>query len=97
MGVATDSIVAPGVIVSGARVHQSVLSPGVRVNSFSEVTASILLYNVEVGRYCRVQRAILDVGVVLPEGTVVGEDPERDRAAGHHVTDGGITVVSVTK
>jgi len=97
MGVATDSIVAPGVIVSGARVHQSVLSPGVRVNSFSEVTASILLYNVEVGRYCRVHRAILDVGVVLPEGTVVGEDPERDRAAGHHVTDGGITVVSVTK
>jgi glucose-1-phosphate adenylyltransferase len=97
MGVATDSIVSPGVIVSGGRVHQSVLSPGVRVNSFSEVTASILLHNVEVGRYCRVHRAILDTGVVLQEGTVVGEDPERDRAAGHHVTEGGITVVSVRK
>ncbi|HEY3439780.1 MAG TPA: glucose-1-phosphate adenylyltransferase [Paludibaculum sp.] len=97
MGVATDSIVSPGVIVSGARVHQSVLSPGVRINSFSEVAASILLHNVKVGRYCRVHRAILDAGVVLPEGSVVGGDPERGRAAGHHVTEGGITVVSVTK
>lgn len=97
MGVATDSIVAPGVIVSGGRVHESVLSPGVRVNSFSEVSASILLHNVEVGRYCRVQRAILDAGVVLAEGAVVGGDRERDEAAGHHVTEGGITVVSVRK
>ncbi len=97
MGVATDSIVAPGVIVSGGRVHESVLSPGVRVNSFAEVTASVLLHNVEVGRYCRVTRAILDTGVVLSEGAVVGGDPERDRAAGYHVTDGGITVVSMRK
>lgn len=97
MGVATDSIVSPGVIVSGGRVDQSVLSPGVRVNSFSEVSASILLHNVKVGRYCRVHKAILDVGVVLPEGSVVGEDAERDRAAGYHVTEGGVTVVSVTK
>lgn len=97
MGVATDSMVSPGVIVSGGRVHQSVLSPGVRVNSFSDVTASILLRNVEVGRYCRVHRAILDTGVVLREGTVVGVDSERDLAAGYHITEGGITVVSVTK
>jgi glucose-1-phosphate adenylyltransferase len=97
MGVATDSVVSPGVIVSGGRVHQSVLSPGVRVNSFSEVHASILLHDVEVGRYCRVRRAILCTGVVLPEGTVIGENPERDLAAGHHVTEGGVTVVSVRK
>lgn len=97
MGVATDSIVAPGVIVSGGRVHQSVLSPGVRVHSFSEVDASILLHNVVVGRYSRVHRAILDAGVVLPEGSLVGGDAERDEAAGYHVTEGGVTVVSVTK
>ncbi|MBI5282072.1 MAG: glucose-1-phosphate adenylyltransferase [Candidatus Solibacter usitatus] len=94
MGVATDSIVAPGVIVSGARVHRSVLSPGVRVNSYCDVQESILLNGVNIGRYCRVRRAILDVGVNLPEGTIVGEDSERDRAAGWHVTEGGVTVVS---
>ena len=94
MGVATDSIVAPGVIVSGARVHRSVLSPGVRVNSYSEVEGSILLHDVQVGRYCRIRRAILDRGSVIPEGTVIGEDAERDRAAGHHVTESGVTVVS---
>ncbi|MBI5083047.1 MAG: glucose-1-phosphate adenylyltransferase [Acidobacteria bacterium] len=94
MGVATDSIVAPGVIVSGGRVHRSVLSPGVRVNSYCDVQESILLNGVNIGRYCRVRRAILDVGVSLPEGTIVGEDSGRDHAAGWHVTEGGVTVVS---
>jgi glucose-1-phosphate adenylyltransferase len=94
MGIATDSIVSPGVIISGGRVNLSVLSPGVRVNSYSEVERSILLDGAQVGRYCRVRRAILDAGVMLPEGSIVGEDPERDRAAGHFVTDNGITVVS---
>lgn len=94
MGVATDSIVSPGVIVSGARVHCSVLSPGVRVNSYCEVESSILLQGVTVGRYCRIRGAIVDSGVHLPEGTVLGEDHERDRAAGHHITAGGVVVVS---
>lgn len=94
MGVATDSFVSPGVIVSGGRVHRSILSPGVRVNSYADVDTSILLPEVNVGRYCRVHKAILDTGVHLPEGTSVGEDPERDRAAGYHVTESGVTVVS---
>jgi glucose-1-phosphate adenylyltransferase len=94
MGVATDSIVAPGVIVSGGRLHRCVVSPGVRVNSYSEVDHSILLHRAEVGRYCRVRKAILAEGAVLPEGSVVGEDPERDRAAGHFVSEAGVTVVS---
>jgi glucose-1-phosphate adenylyltransferase len=94
MGVATDSLVSPGVIVSGARVHHSVLSPGVRVNSYCDVEHSILLHNVNVGRYCRIRRAIIDQGARIPEGTVIGEDPSRDREAGHHVTENGVTVVS---
>ncbi len=94
MGVATDSIVSPGVIVSGARVHHSVLSPGVRVNSYCDVEHSILLHDVSVGRYCRIRRAIIDRGARIPEGTVIGEDAGRDRAAGHHVTESGVTVVS---
>ncbi len=94
MGVATDSIVSPGVIVSGGRVHHSVLSPGVRINSYCDIEHSILLHGVNVGRYCRIRRAIIDTGVQIPEGTVIGEDADRDRAAGYHVTDGGVTVVS---
>jgi glucose-1-phosphate adenylyltransferase len=94
MGVAMDSVVGLGVIVSGGRVTRSVLSPGVRVNSFSEVESSIVLHNATVGRYCRVQRAIIDQGVVLPEGTTVGVSFEEDRARGYTVTESGIVVVS---
>jgi len=94
MGVATDSFIAPGVIVSGGRVHKSILSTGVRVNSYCDVDSSILLDGVTVGRYSRVRRAIIDAGVHIPEHTTIGEDPARDRAAGYHVTENGVTVVS---
>ena len=94
MGVATDSIVSPGVIISGGRLHRSIVSPGVRVNSFCDIDSSILLHDVSIGRYCRIRRAIIDTGVHLKEGTIIGEDAERDRAAGHHVTEGGVTVVA---
>jgi glucose-1-phosphate adenylyltransferase len=96
MGVATDSIVSPGVIVSGGRVNRSVLSPGVRVNSYSELDSCIVLHNAQIGRYCRLRRAIVDHDVILPEGSSIGEDPAADLAAGHHVTPGGVTVVSNT-
>jgi glucose-1-phosphate adenylyltransferase len=93
MGAAIDSIVAPGCIVSGGRVRRSVLGPFVRVNSYSDVESSILMPHAIVGRYSRVRRAILDEGVVLPENSSVGFDPEEDRALGRVVTESGITVV----
>jgi glucose-1-phosphate adenylyltransferase len=94
MGVAMDSIVSTGVIVSGGRVVRSILSPGVRVNSYCEIDSSILLHNVQVGRYSRIQRAIIDADVVLAEGSVIGENPQADAARGYHVTESGIVVVS---
>jgi glucose-1-phosphate adenylyltransferase len=94
MGVAVDSVVAAGSIVSGGRVLHSVLSPGVRVNSYCEVEYSILMPDVEVGRYSRISRAILNTGVKIPESTAIGFDHEADRARGYHVTDGGIVVVA---
>src|SRR3984893_1274108 len=94
MGVAVDSIVSAGCIISGGRVMRSVLSPGVRVNSYCEVEYSILMPNVEIGRYSRVQRAIIDTGVKVPESSVIGFDAEQDRRNGHHITGGGIVVVS---
>jgi glucose-1-phosphate adenylyltransferase len=94
MGVAVDSIVSSGCIVSGGRVLHSVLSPGVRVNSYCEVEYSILMPNAEIGRYSRISRAIVNTGVKVPESSVIGFDPEADRAKGYHVTEGGIAVVA---
>jgi len=94
MGIAVDSVVSAGCIVSGGRVMHSVLSPGVRVNSYCEVEYSILLPEADIGRYSRIRRAIINTGAKLPESSVIGFDPETDRANGHTVTEGGITVVA---
>lgn len=93
MGLAVDSIVSPGCIISGGRVNHSVLSAFVRVHSYCEIDASILLPRAAVGRYSRVRRAIIDEGVVLPENSRVGFDAEEDMALGRVVTESGITVV----
>jgi glucose-1-phosphate adenylyltransferase len=93
MGVAVDSIVSAGSIVSGGRVVRSVLSTGVRVNSYCEVEYSILMPNVKIGRNSRIRRAIVDTGVEIPESSVIGFDVEDDRARGYTVTESGIVVV----
>ena len=93
MGVAVDSVVGAGCIVSGGRVLHSILSPGVRVNSYCEVEYSILLPAAEIGRYSRIRRAIINTGVKIPESSVIGYDLEADRAKGYVITDAGIVVV----
>ncbi|QCB93811.1 glucose-1-phosphate adenylyltransferase [Cellulomonas shaoxiangyii] len=93
LGHAADSIVSPGVLVSGATVSSSVLSPGVRLHSWAQVTDSVLMDGVQVSRYAQVHRAILDKNVIVPERARVGLDHEHDRARGFTVTDSGITVV----
>jgi glucose-1-phosphate adenylyltransferase len=94
MGVAVDSVVSAGCIVSGGRVLHSILSPGVRVNSYCEVEYSILMPNAEIGRYSRIRRAIINTGVKVPESTSIGFDLAADRAQGHTVTECGIVVVA---
>ena len=93
LGHATDSIVSPGVIVSGGEVHHSVLSPNVRIHSWSQVVDSILFDGVTINRRARVYKAILDKNVVLTENSTVGIDTEHDLARGFTVTPEGITVV----
>jgi glucose-1-phosphate adenylyltransferase len=92
MGIAVDSVVSSGSIVSGGRVNRSVLGLDVRVNSYAEVEESIIFNHVNVGRRCRVRRAIIDRHVSLPEGTVIGYDMEADRMR-YSVSDGGVVVV----
>lgn len=95
-GQALDSIVCSGSIISGGRVQRSVLSPNCRVNSWATVEDSILLDGVEIGRHCRVRRAIIDKGVKLPERTEIGFNTDHDRARGWHVTETGIVVIAKT-
>jgi len=92
-GMAIDSIVCPGCILSGGTVRNSVLGPDVRVNSYSEVDNSIIFSHVNIGRHCRIRRAIIDRDVHIPEGTVIGFNPAED-AKNYVVTEEGITVVT---
>jgi glucose-1-phosphate adenylyltransferase len=92
-GRAVDSVVSNGVIVSGGLVRGSVLSPGVRVDSWARVERSVVLHNTRVGRHTVVRDAILDKNVRVLEGATVGVDIERDRKRGFTVSEGGITVV----
>ncbi|HKZ78498.1 MAG TPA: glucose-1-phosphate adenylyltransferase [Pyrinomonadaceae bacterium] len=92
MGIAVDSIVAPGCIISGGRARRSVLSYGVRMHSYSEVEDSIIFPNVTIGKHTCIRGAIIDSGVEIPDGTVIGYDIDIDREY-YTVTEAGRIVV----
>ena len=92
-GSAVSSLIAGGCIVSGAAVHRSLLGPQVRVNSYSRIEASVLLPEVCVGRSARITKSVIDAGVTIPPGLVIGEDPEHDRAR-FRVSEKGICLVT---
>ena len=93
VGMATNSMVSEGCIISGGSISRCVLSPQVRINSFSNVTDSILMENVNVGRYSEIRKAIIDKNVDIPPYTKIGINPEEDKARGFLVSPGGVTVV----
>ena len=93
VGMATNSMVSEGCIVSGGSISRCVLSPKVRINSYSQVYESILMENVSVGRYSRIRRAIIDKNVIIPPNTRIGYDRAEDERRGFHVSDNCITVV----
>ncbi len=92
IGMAVDSIVCMGSIISGGRVQHSILSFDVRVNSYTEVDGSILFPHVQIGRHSHIRRAIIDRHISIPEGTEIGYNLDEDRKK-HHVTESGIVVV----
>ncbi len=92
-GMAVNSVITAGVIISGASVANCVVSQDVRVNSYSTVDASIIFSHVNIGRHCRIRRAIIDRHVHIPEGTVIGFDPVEDKRR-YFVTPSGLTIVT---
>jgi len=92
-GEAVDSLVSMGCIISGGQVRSSVLSPDVRVNSYTELEGCIVFSHVNIGRHCKIKKAIIDRDVHIPEGTVIGYDLAADKQ-NYFVTDSGITVVT---
>ena len=93
MGVALDSIVCGGCIVSGGRVQNSVLSPNVLVKDYADVREAVLMENVVIGEHARIRRAIIDKDVTIPPKTEIGYDPEADKRR-FTVTDSGIVTIS---
>jgi len=92
-GSAVNSLVAGGCIISGSHIQRSLLFTNVRVNSFSLIEDSVVLPGVDIGRHCRIHRAVIDKGCKLPGGLVVGEDPDHDGRRFYR-TDAGITLVT---
>ena len=92
IGMATDSLVSEGCIISGGRIDRSILSPQVRINSFAHVEESILFENVNIGRYSKIRRAIIDKNVDIPPNTVIGYDPKSDKKK-YYVSEKGIVVI----
>ena len=93
-GMALDSIISSGCIISGSKITGSVLCPNVRVHSYCSIEKSILMPGVRVGRHTKIRNAIIDRDVLIPRGAVIGFNAEEDRRR-HTVSEGGVVVVTV--
>ncbi len=93
VGIATESLVSHGCIISGGRIHRSVLSVGCRINSFSEVEESVLFEGVKIGRRAKLRRCIVDKDVEIPQGAEIGYNLELDKKRFGGVSEGGVIVI----
>jgi glucose-1-phosphate adenylyltransferase len=93
-GIAIDSTVANGCIVSGAKIVHSLLFSGVNIHSFSLIEDSVLLPSVEVGRSCLIRKAIIDRGCKIPDNTEIGQDLKQDMDNGFRISPKGIVLVT---
>lgn len=96
MGIATDSLVTPGCIVSGGRIDRTILGPSSRINSYAHVEESIIFDGVDVGRHARLRRVIVDKNVEIPPRVEIGFDHDADRRR-YHVEDGIVVIPKETR
>ncbi|MGM0416517.1 MAG: glucose-1-phosphate adenylyltransferase [Thermodesulfobacteriota bacterium] len=92
-GEAIDSLVSAGCILSGSRVKRSIISSDTFIHSYALVRDSVILPSVDIGRNCRIRRAIIDEFCIIPPDTVIGEDPEEDKKR-FYVDENGIVLVT---
>jgi len=92
-GMAVDSMFSGGCIISGAHVSRSLLFSSVRINSHARTREAVVLPEVDIGRHARLNRVVIDRGVRVPEGMVIGEDPQVD-AQRFYRSEGGVTLVT---
>ncbi|WP_456414957.1 glucose-1-phosphate adenylyltransferase [Thiolapillus sp.] len=92
-GEAIDSLISGGCIISGARIKRSVIFFATRVESYTSIKDSVVLPKVTIGKNCRIQNAIIDKGCLIPDGTIVGENPEND-AKRFHITPKGVVLIT---
>jgi glucose-1-phosphate adenylyltransferase len=92
-GMAVDSMVSGGCLISGAQVTNSLLFSNVKINSYSTLEEAVVLPNVDIGRYCRIKKAVLDKGCIIPPNTDIGYDLAAD-AERFHVSESGIVLVT---
>jgi glucose-1-phosphate adenylyltransferase len=93
-GEAIQSMVSGGCLISGSTITRSLLFSRCHAHSHSKITDSVVLPDVDIGRHCRIDKAIIDRGCILEEGMVIGEDKDEDRERGFRITDSGITLVT---
>ena len=91
---AVDSMVSGGCVISGGKLERSLLFSNVKMHSYGLLQDSVVLPDCDIGRHCRIRRAIIDRGSRIPEGTVIGHDLEEDRRRGFRVTSRGIVLVT---
>jgi len=92
-GMAVDSMVSGGCIISGAMIKHSLLFSNVIVKSYSHIEDSVILPDVSIGQNCEIYRAVIDKGCDIPDNTIIGKDLEKDSER-FHITDNGITLVT---
>ncbi len=93
-GMAVDSVVSGGCIISGSHLKKTLLFSDVRIHSYSDIEDTVILPEVVVNRHCKIRRAIIDRGCDIPEGTIIGYDAEQDKANGFRISSKGIVLVT---
>ena len=92
-GMAVDSMVSGGCLISGSKISKSLLFSNVKLNSYSSLEEAIVLPDVNIGRHCRIKKVVIDKGVSIPPNTVIGENLEED-AKRFYVSEGGVVLVT---
>lgn len=93
-GMAVDSMVSGGCVISGSQIKRSLLFSNVKVNSYATVLDSVILPDVEIGQHARTNKTIIDRGCTIEAGMVIGEDHEADRERGFRITENGVVLVT---